>query len=203
MRILFQGDSITDAGRDRSDIHNLGSGYPLFASELLKKNHPDIDWEFINLGISGNRTIDLIQRWQKDGIEINPDIISILIGINDTWRAFDSNNPTTAEQYEENYRKLLKDVKKHTHAKIIMIEPFLLHNSPDKDKWRADLNPKIDAARRLAREFADVYIPLDGLFAAASVEKQPSYWAADGVHPTQEGAKFIAAIYVDAVSKIL
>ncbi|HBT64946.1 MAG TPA: GDSL family lipase [Ruminococcaceae bacterium] len=203
MRVLFQGDSITDAGRDRTDSHNLGGGYPYFAAELLRKGHPEMDWEFMNVGISGNRTVDLLSRWQKDCIEIQPDILSILIGINDTWRAFDCNSPTKAEQYEANYRQLLQDVKTHTNAKIILLEPFVLHNSPDKDGWRADLNPKIDAARRLAREFADVFIPLDGMFAAASVEKEPSYWAADGVHPTVEGAKFIAAVYADAIQKIL
>lgn len=202
MRVLFQGDSITDAGRDRSNIHNLGGGYPFIAAGTLKEKYPEIDWEFINLGIGGNRAIDLLNRCQTDFIEIDPDILSILIGINDAWRAFDSNDPTSAEQYEKNYRSLLEKVKIRTNAKIIMMEPFLLHNSPDKDTWRGDLNKKIDAVRRLAREFADVYVPLDGLFAAASVQKEPSYWAADGVHPTAEGAKLIAAAYVEAVEKL-
>ncbi|HHV50368.1 MAG TPA: SGNH/GDSL hydrolase family protein [Candidatus Avimonas sp.] len=203
MRLLFQGDSITDAGRDRSDIHNLGRGYARFAAEMLREAFPDKEWEFVNLGISGNRTKDLLARCQTDFVDIQPDILSILIGINDTWRAFDSNDPTTPEQFEENYRKVLENVKKHTNAKIIMLEPFLLHNSPDKDNWRGDLNAKIDVVRRLAREFADVYIPLDGLFAAASVEKEPAHWAPDGVHPSEAGAKLIADAYVEAVKKIL
>ena len=83
------------------------------------------------------------------------------------------------------------------------MEQFLLHNEPGKDNWRSDLNAKIDATRRLAREYADVFIPLDGMFAAASIDHEPSYWAADGVHPTMEGAKFIAAAYVDAVAKLV
>ncbi len=202
MRLLFQGDSITDAGRDRSDPHNLGGGYPFFAAELIKECMPNKEWEFLNLGISGNRSIDLLKRWQGDCIDINPDIISVLIGINDTWRAFDSNSPTTAQQFEDNYRSILKSVRENTNAKIIVLEPFLLHDVPAKDDWRADLNLKIDVARRLAREYADVYIPLDGLFAAASIKNKPSYWAADGVHPTEAGARFIAAHYADAV-KIL
>ena len=204
MRLLFQGDSITDAGRSRNpEAPDLGNGYPKFAAQLIRERFPDISWDFINRGISGNRAADLLARWQEDCIDLQPDVVSLLIGINDTWRAFDSNDPTAAEVYEANYRKLLEDIKANTPAKIIMIEPFVLHHEPNKDTWRADLNPKIDAARRLAREFADVYIPLDGLFAAACVNQEPAHWAGDGVHPSQAGAEFIAAVYADALAGIL
>ena len=84
MKILFQGDSITDAGRDRSDSHNLGDGYPKYAAEFIKKAHPDTEFEFINLGISGNQTKDLVERLEADFIDIQPDIVSILIGISIT-----------------------------------------------------------------------------------------------------------------------
>ena len=170
MRLLFQGDSITDAGRRQTDTPELGCGYPHYVAGLIREQYPDTEWDFINLGISGDRTKDLLSRWQEDCINLQPGILSILIGINDTWRAFDSNDPTTAGQFEANYRKLLEDVRKNTNAKIIIMEPFLLHDAPNKDDWRDDLNRKIDATRRLAREFADVYIPLDGMFAAASIE---------------------------------
>ena len=203
MRLLFQGDSITDWGRNRENIHDLGNGYPKYTAQLLRKKFPHIDWEFINLGVSGDRTRELLVRWQKECIDIQPDILSILIGINDTWRAFDSNDPMTAEEYELNYRRLLEDVKKNTKARIIMMEPFLLHNEPSKDTWRSDIDPKIDTVRRLAREFADVYLPLDGLFAAASVEHEPGYWANDGVHPAEPGMNLIAQAYAQAVGKIL
>lgn len=203
MKILFQGDSITDAGRERSDPHQLGGGYPKFAAELIRSRFPGRDFEFLNLGISGNRSCDLVARWQSDCIDLQPDVVSILIGINDTWRAFDSNSPTSAQTYEDNFRRLLEDIKAHTSAKILIMEPFLLHNSPEKDAWREDLNPKIMAARRLAREYADAYLPLDGLFAAASVRHEPSYWAADGVHPTEAGARFIAEYYADAIAPML
>ena len=85
MKILFQGDSITDAGRNREDYHNLGNGYPKFAAPIIAANHPEIDFEFINLGISGHQTIDLVNRLESDFVDIQPDIISILIGINDVW----------------------------------------------------------------------------------------------------------------------
>lgn len=202
MKILFQGDSITDAGRNREDCHDLGSGYPKYAAENIRSRFPDRELEFVNLGVGGDRTWDLLRRWQADCIDIQPDVVSILIGINDTWRAFDSNAPTTAAEYEANYRKLLEDIRQHTKAKILILEPFLLHNTPDKDNWREDLNAKIMAARRLAREYADVFVPLDGLFAAASVQKPPAYWAADGVHPTEEGARFIGEYYVEAFASL-
>ncbi len=202
MKILFQGDSITDMGRDRSDIHNLGNGYPKFAAEYLENMYPDMDFEFVNLGISGNRTCDLVARLQSDFIDIQPDIVSILIGVNDTWRRFDRNDPTTTEQFEANYRKVLTEIKEKTNAKIVILEAFLL-DVPEREEYREDLNEKIFVTRRLAREFADVYIPLDGLYAAATLYEEPKYWAADGVHPTEAGAEYIADYYVDAVSSLI
>ena len=200
MHILFQGDSITDAGRDRSDPHLLGNGYPKYAAELLHERFPDKELEFLNFGISGNRTWDLLDRWQTDCLDWKPDILSIMIGINDTWRAFDQNSLTTTEQYENNYRRLLREVREQTDAKILLLEPYLLPVDGNKAGWRSDLNPKIDAARGLAREFADVYIPLDGLFAAACIDQEPAHWSSDGVHPNENGARFIAALYANAIA---
>ena len=206
MRILFQGDSITDAGRDYSDYHELGQGYPKYAAELIRDRFDDPKngtIEFINLGIRGNRTRDLRARWQKDCIDLQPDIVSIMIGINDTWRAFDSNDPTPVEEFEDNYRYLLSEIKAHTNAKILLLEPYVLPDVPAKDAWRADLDPKIQAVRRLAREFADAYIPTDGLFAAACVQQEPSHWSGDGVHPNENGSRFIAAYYAKAVAALI
>ncbi|MBS5481455.1 MAG: SGNH/GDSL hydrolase family protein [Acutalibacteraceae bacterium] len=206
MRILFQGDSITDAGRDYSDYHELGQGYPKYAAELIRDRFDDPKngtIEFINLGISGHRTRDLRARWQKDCIDLQPDIVSIMIGINDTWRAFDSNDPTPVEEFEDNYRYLLSEIKAHTNAKILLLEPYVLPDVPAKDAWRADLDPKIQAVRRLAREFADAYIPTDGLFAAACVQQEPSHWSGDGVHPNENGSRFIAAYYAKAVAALI
>lgn len=133
---LFQGDSITDAGRDYSDYHELGQGYPKYAAELIRDRFDDPKngtIEFINLGISGHRTRDLRARWQKDCIDLQPDIVSIMIGINDTWRAFDSNDPTPVEEFEDNYRYLLSEIKAHTNAKILLLEPYVLPDVPAKD----------------------------------------------------------------------
>ena len=203
MRILFQGVIITDCGRDRSDIHSLGGGYAKFSAELIREKYPEIEFEFINQGISGNRAECLLARWENEAIAHDPDIISILIGVNDTWHnEIEERNWMHNEYFEDCYRKILTALKEKTNAKIVMIEQFLLY-TPDKAFFREDLAPKIEITRKLAREFADAYIPMDGLFAKASVENEPTYWARDGVHPTEAGAKLIAGYYLDAISPLI
>ncbi len=201
MKILFQGDSITDAGRDRSDIHNLGYGYPLYSAELIKNAFPEAEFEFVDLGISGNKAEDLRDRWTSDAIEIQPDVISILIGINDTWHRAPNRDWMPHDYFEECYRGILERIKKETNAKIIILEQFLL---PVEDKmfFHVDLDPKIQITRKLAREYADVFVPLDGIFAAASVREPATEFAADGVHPTAKGAKLIAEHYLDAFKSL-
>ena len=203
MKILFQGDSITDAGRNREDYHDLGLGYPKYASELIRNGYPDIDFEFVNLGISGDRTDSLVARWQTDAVDIQPDIISILIGINDVWHRVIDKADLPEQAFEDNYRFILTELKNKTKAKIIMLEPYLLY-APLTEALRDDLDKKIQVVRKLAREFADVYIPTDGLFAAASVAgTEPLHWSIEGVHTTDEGARFIAEHYFAAVKKLL
>ncbi len=203
MKILFQGDSITDAGRDREDFHNLGDGYPKFVAQKLAQMYPDKVFEFINLGISGHKTSDLVARWQTDCLDIKPDILSILIGINDIWHYFSGKQPYVSnEAFEKNYRYLLTSAKEKTNAKIIMIDPFLL-DAPDKAHFRTEVSEKIALVRKLAREFADVYVPIDGLFAAQALYHEPCYFSADGVHPNDNGRAFIANFYVEALKKLI
>lgn len=202
MKILFQGDSITDAGRDRSDSHNLGDGYPKYAAEFIKKAHPETEFEFINLGISGNQTKDLVERLEADFIDIQPDIVSILIGINDVWHHADDKSWIDGDVFENRYRTVLTAIKEKTNAKIMMIEPFLIP-VPDKEFFREDLGPKIEIIRKLAREFADVYMPADGLLAAAFIGKVPTDFAADGVHPTAFGAEFLGEKYCEYITPVI
>lgn len=199
-KILFQGDSITDAGRSRSDDSDLGTGYPMMISAYLRAIYPEMDLTVINRGISGNRAVDLKNRWQADCIDIKPDIVSILIGINDTWRRFDSDVPTTDDEYEDNYRNILTDIRNKLDAEIVIIEPFLIPVNKDQETiWRDDLELKIRKARGLAKEFKAGYIPMDGIFAGACVDKPSVYWAADGVHPTKEGHALIAYNWIKKV----
>jgi len=202
MKILFQGDSITDAGRNRDDNHDLGNGYPKYAAQYIKQAYPSINFEFIDLGVSGDQTKDLVARLQEDFIDINPDIVSILVGVNDTWHHAGNRDWIPNDVFEERYRTILTAIKNKTNAKIMMLEPFLI---PVEDKvfFTEDLLPKTLTIRKLAREFADVYVPIDGLLAASYLGHNPTEYAADGVHPTPYGADFIGKKYAEAIAPIV
>ena len=202
IKLLFQGDSITDAGRDRNDIHNLGNGYPKYAAKFLAEKYPDIDFEFIDLGIGGDQTKNLVARLDKDFTDIQPDIVSILIGINDVWHYAANREWLSDELFEERYRTVLTALKEKTNAKIMMMEPFLI---PVEDKlfFREDLYKKIEITRSLAREFADVYLPTDGLLCSAFIGDEPTTFAADGVHPTEKGAEYIGRLYCEYISNLI
>ena len=204
MRILFQGDSITDAGRDKRNYHDMGKGYPKYASELIAERHPDLNIEFINFGISGNRTCQLFDRLYKDGIELSPDIISILIGINDIWHRYGGERiATTDEQLALNYRCILERIRKETNAKIMILSPYLL-DCEKVDHMREDLERVLTIVRKLAKEYADVYVPLDIHFEEA-LKNAPEklYYSADGVHPNENGAMFIGKVYADAIEALI
>ncbi len=202
MKVLFQGDSITDACRDRSDPHELGQGYPKYAAKYIKEAMPDTDFEFLNLGISGDQTANLVARLQSDFIDIGADVVSILIGVNDTWHRAETREYLDDAIFEQNYRTVLEAVRK-TGAKILMLEPFLIP-VPDKLCFYEDLYKKILIVRKLAREYADAYIALDGVLAQAYLEHEPTYFAADGVHPTPDGGSdFIGKLYADAFVKMM
>ena len=204
MRLLFQGDSITDAGRDRRNYHHMGNGYPKYAVELIRQKFPDSEIEFINLGISGNRTDQLFDRLYPDAVALEPDVISILIGINDIWHRHGKELiETTNEQIAANYRAILTRLKKQTNAKIMILSPYLL-DSEKKEPWRVELNEILPIIRSLAKEFADVYVPLDEIFEdALKNQPEPQYYSADGVHPNENGSKFIGKQYFDAIAPLL
>ncbi len=204
MKILFQGDSVTDAGRDRSNPTDMGDGYPRYASAMIQDSYPDIDFEFVNLGISGNRTEHLVERLEADFIRIQPDIVSILIGVNDVWHhyAFDCIE-TTDEDFERNYRTVLDAVKSRTHARILMIQPFLFESvDPAKAALCEELARKQQIVKRLADEYADAYLPLDVVL-HTEADEEPAYYAADGVHPTPNGACYIGEAYLRAVAPLI
>lgn len=201
MKILFQGDSITEWHRDVNDPDSIGDGYVAFAIDNLTKAFPDVEFEFFNRGVSGDRTRELLKRWQKDTIDIQPDIMTLMIGVNDTWRRYDMNDPTPVEEFEQNLRTLLDDVRKNTNAKLLMIEPFLAH--ADNDLWREDFYQKVNAFRRVAKEYADAYLPMDGLYAAMCVEEEPSHWSADGVHLIEPGNERMGYYVAKALTSMI
>ena len=202
IKLLFQGDSITDAGRSYEDPHLLGEGYVKYAAQYLQEAYPQVEFEFVNLGIGGNQTLSLVNRLDRDFVDVQPDIVSILIGINDVWHHAEDRSWIPDEVFEERYRTVLQVIKEKTNARIMIMEPFLI---PVEDKlyYREDLYKKIEIERSLAREFADVYVPTDGLLASAYIGNEPTAFAADGVHPTAFGADYIGRIYCEYMKKII
>ena len=204
IRLVFQGDSITDAGRDKRNYHDLGNGYPKYAAELIKSANPDTNFEFINFGISGNRTCELFDRLYNDGIAFQPDVISFLIGINDVWHRYGpSRIATTDAQLELNYREILKRIKRETNAKIIILSPYVL-DAEATAYMKEDLKTVLPIVRKLAEEYADAYIPLDELFnEAMKTQPRALYYSDDGVHPNENGAKFIGEHYARAINDLI
>lgn len=200
--VLFQGDSITDCGRDWDNPADLGRGYALMAAGLFGAAQPELGVKFLNRGIGGNRVKDLQARWQEDCIALQPDWVTIYIGINDCWRRYDRDDPTSVASFEAGYRELLERTKRETGASLVLMEPFVLPVPADRGAWREDLDPKIDAVRRLAREYGALLVPLDGLFAQASMRAESAYWAPDGVHPSPAGHALIAKAWLQTIGAV-
>ncbi|MDD5673357.1 MAG: SGNH/GDSL hydrolase family protein [Chitinivibrionales bacterium] len=199
MKILFQGDSITDCGRRDPGCAPLGVGYVRLIAANLQCRFPEYNLTIDNRGISGNRAVDLLARLDEDCCALRPDLLSIMIGVNDTWRRYDSNDPTSSESFYGTYHQILAKIKKTINPLLVLCEPFLLPCPEDRKAWRVDLDPKIAIVRELARTFNAIYMPFDGLFAAACTRQKPAYWAEDGVHPTLAGHGFLAAAWLDGV----
>lgn len=196
--VLFQGDSITDWGRNRDDITSLSTGYAGKVATIYNALFPNNHITFINKGVSGDRSAEVLNRYEEDFKQIKPDFVSILVGINDTWRRYDNNDPTTTEQFEANYRQILENLKRDfPETKIMLMEPYVFDSLPERSGWRVDLGPKIEVVRKLAREYADYFLPLDGIFASLCTSTyEPSQITADGVHPLDLGHSIIAYEYL-------
>ena len=190
--ILFQGDSITDADRNRWKKLDLGNGYVMMVAERFFAQHPEVNVRFLNRGISGNRIRDLRARWQKDCLNLKPDVVSILIGVNDTLGTFFWGEPTSNERFEEDYLSILNLTRKNLDAQIVLLEPFLLPLSKEQMVLRCDIDARIKVVRKLAEEFETVLVQLDSVFAEAAKAKAPEFWSNDGVHPTPAGHALIA-----------
>ena len=192
--ILFQGDSITDCGRNREDRDSLGDGYVNLIEGTLAGNHSQSNLKLINRGVSGDKIRDLQLRWDTDCMDISFDILSILVGVNDTLI-------TPAELFEEEYRMLLKRTTGDLNSTIILCEPFILLG--DNNAYRDDLNPKIEIVHRLSEEFSTLLLPLDKIFRKSCLLHPPEYWAPDGVHPTPAGHALIAKSWIECVDNAL
>lgn len=187
--ILFVGDSITDCGRREDSPDFLGDGYVRMIAERLPDRH------IINVGISGNRAIDLRDRWHIDVVEQHPEALTVYVGINDTWRRYDSNDPTSASAFENNYRACLADVG--GASQVLLVEPFVLPVNEEQQRWHEDLDEKRAVVARLSTEFGFAFVPLQSLLSAAAEDHGAAALAQDGVHPTELGHRLIADAWLE------
>jgi lysophospholipase L1-like esterase len=207
-RFLFQGDSITDGNRSRDMDwnHVLGHGYAYLLAAQLWYEYPTKGFQFFNRGVSGNQVTDLAARWQNDALALKPDLISILIGVNDTLNAVNGNREATVQSFEKNYRDLLKQTRQQLPAvELVICEPFILPVGRVKEKWN-DFNREVscrqDVAKKMAEEFGAIYLPLQQRFNEAAEKYPPfSYWLWDGVHPMPNGHEMIALDWRRVVGK--
>lgn len=205
MRILFQGDSITDAGRSRETDSNPGLGYPNLIKSQLMYECPG-EYEFFNRGISGNRVLDLLARHKVDMINLQPDVMSILIGVNDVWhevaREPARKNGVRADFYETIYNLLIGELKAALpNLRIMIMEPFVLKASATEEHWEdfeREVALRAEAAKRVAEKNGLEFIALQEKFDEACKKQPADYWLVDGVHPTAAGHELIAREWVKA-----
>ena len=192
--ILFQGDSITDAGRARDNDSNVGIGYPVLVKGTLGFEHPG-KYTFLNRGISGNRVVDVYARIKSDIINLKPDVMSILIGVNDVWHEIFRENGVDAEKYFTIYSMLIEEIKVALpDIKIMILEPFVLKGTATEEAWdvfRPEVEKRAAKAKMIAEKFNLPFIPLQDKFDEATLLAPADYWLRDGVHPTTEGQELI------------
>ncbi len=195
--ILFQGDSITDVGRNRTDDNNRGTGYATLITATLGMECPG-EFRFINRGISGNRVIDLLSRVKVDMINHTPDYISILIGVNDVWHELSDKNGVDPVHFELYYDLLIQQLKEALpKVKIMILEPFVLRGSATtetEEKWelfQTGVLKNAEIARRIAQRYDLLFVPLQEKFDQAQQLAAADYWLVDGVHPTAMGHEII------------
>ncbi|WP_342647684.1 SGNH/GDSL hydrolase family protein [Mucilaginibacter sp. CSA2-8R] len=204
--ILFQGDSITDAGRNKTNttpnsIPMLGNGYAFLASGNLLMHHATKNLKIYNRGISGNKVYQLAERWDADCLQIKPNVLSIMIGVNDFWHTLTNGYAGTIETYRTDYRKLLDRTKQALpDVKLIIGEPFAVNGIKSvTDQWFPKFNEYRQAAREIADSYNAVWIPYQSVFDEAQKTAPGSYWTADGVHPTLAGANLMAEAWLKTV----
>ena len=207
-RFLFQGDSITDMqwGRNQQDRnHYLGHSYCFLIASRLGVDMPKAKLEFFNRGISGNKVSDLRKRWQKDAVDINPDWLSILIGVNDVTRG--GTNTLNFNKWEEDYRFILdRSQAKNPNVRIVLLDPFVLQVARLSvgevwRHWRGTIDQLGEIVERIATDYGAVHIQTQKIFDQAAQKVSPQHWIWDGVHPLPQGHELIARNWLQAVTK--
>ena len=210
-KILFMGDSITDASRDRTNDAYMGCGYATMAAGALGCEEP-FAYEFVNRGISGNRIVDLHARIRKDMIHLKPDYISILIGINDVWHEYTQQNGVSAEKFEVLYDMMIQELQRDIPGvKIMILEPFVLPGTKTRTeedtpgRWEhfsTETPLRAAAAKRIAEKYNLVFVPLQEKFDAVNVNAPDGYWLVDGVHPSAAGHMLIKEAWLEGFRRM-
>ena len=204
--VLFQGDSITDCGRDRTVAESnraaaLGTGYPLLIAAQLLAARPEAGLGVLNRGVSGNTVPDLDARWQADALDLKPDVLSVLIGVNDLWHKLSGHYTGTVAEYEAGYAALLGRARRALPAvRLVVLEPFVLRTGAVNDAWFPEFDLRRAAAARVASGAGATFVPLQAMFDRLAARASAAYWAADGVHPTVAGHGAIAQLWMQMVS---
>ena len=200
--ILFTGDSISDGNRykeekDRGDLnHQIGHSYVYVINALMGSKYPEKEFQFFNRGISGNRVIELYGRIYEDMIALKPDVVSILVGINDGPQA-EHGYHATGEAYGKIYRMMLQELKEACPlVKLVLMEPFLGKHGPvydnDYKKWSECIRAYQKEVEKIAEEFDAVFVPLQEMFDKACEKREIKYWIWDGIRPSEAGHVLIA-----------
>lgn len=210
-KILFQGDSITDAGRVREKESHAGSGYAFLVKAQLGFESPG-EYEFYNKGISGNRIVDLYARIKQDIINLAPDYISILIGVNDVWHDIRYNNGVSADKFEKIYCMLIEEIRDALpNVKIMIMEPFCLkgtatHSEEEPGKWnifRAEVRKRAEKAKQVAEKYELPFVEIQSLLDEVSEKVDSAYWLKDGVHPTEMGHELLKREWIKVFERKL
>lgn len=204
--ILFQGDSITDAGRSKKVVlpnttTGMGSGYAMLSASKLLLKHPAKNLTFFNRGISGDKVFQLRDRWEAECLQLKPSVLSILIGVNDYWATNKHAYTGTIETYHNDFKALLElTFKSLPEVKVIIGEPFALRGVKEvDDSWYPEFNKFRQVARDLSDQFNTGFIPYQSIFDKATQVKPGSYWTTDGVHPSLAGAALMSNAWLEAV----
>ena len=209
--ILFQGDSITDAHRDRNDPKSMGQGYASMVAATMGVDHP-ADYDYLNRGVSGDRVVDVYARIKWDFLNLKPDYASIYVGVNDAWHEIEWQNGVDDAKFERIYGMLLDEVLAACPGiKLMLISPYVLEGwatkateeQPDRwDRFKTDVAAKAVAVKNVAEEYHLPLIELQPIFDAACEKAPASHWSADGVHPTPAGHELIKRAWLDAFSEL-
>ncbi len=203
--VLFQGDSITDCGRRRenpqpNESGALGGGYSGLVAARLLKDRPGGGLQFLNRGVSGDCVVNLYARWKIDVLNLKPDVISILVGVNDVWHEFRSKNGVEVERYAQFYRMLIEWTSRALpETQLVLCEPFVLPCGVIGPDWLPDIAARREIVRSLAVEFHATFVPFQSAFDDAMKRAPAVFWAADGVHPTLAGHQLMADVWLHAI----